>query len=375
MNKLLKTGCILLSGVLIIGNSSGKTGDTVQASSSGINVRYHTAQEIRQYIAENPFEMMASVYDVQPNYTSAPYSAGSLSDETLQNALNALNTVRYIAGIDEVALLDEYNEISQAGALVNAVNDDLSHNPQQPAGMSDELYQMGLEGASSANLGCGYSSLPMDIIFGWMKDATGSNLACLGHRRWCINPSMEYTGFGNVGNYYAMHSFDNWYANTEYYGVAWPAQVMPVQYFDGNFPWSISMGYDVDLSDVEVILTRLSDGKKWSFYENSPDGYFGVNNANYGKTGCIIFRPENIEYNAGDSFAVEISGLDNEVSYTVEFFDINAEDEQYKASDVSDYADFIVHKNDGGENVVDTNSDNRVDVFDVICVRRTLIDN
>ncbi len=373
MRKFVKTGCILLSALLITGTCTTKVTDRVDAKTAGINVNYHTEAEIRQYIAENPFDFSASVYDETPNYKSAPYSAGKLSDETLQNALNALNTMRFVAGIDEVELSDDDNLRCQAGALINAVNNTLSHSPTQPDGMSDELYQLGLEGASSSNIGWGYNSLVQNIISGWMEDGDEYNIECLGHRRWCLNPSMEYTGFGNVGSFYSMYAFDNWFADTEYYGVAWPAQVMPVQYFGSNYPWSISMGQEVDISKVSVMIENMSDGEIWTFSEEMSDGYFTVSNEGYGKTGCIIFRPTNIEYKAGDIFNVTITGTETPVSYTVEFFDIEAEEKEYTASDVSAYADFIVGRNEGDEDITDLTGDKKVNVFDVIYIRRSLI--
>ena len=58
---------------------------------------------------------------------------------------------------------------------------------------------------------------------------------------------MKQTGFGAVwgtnGIYLAMYAFDGCFEDTDYYGVAWPAQNMPLAYFDTEYPWSISMGY------------------------------------------------------------------------------------------------------------------------------------
>ena len=84
------------------------------------------------------------------------------------------------------------------------------------------------------------------------------------------------------------------------------------------------MGKDVDKSAVKVTLIRQSDQKKWAFSEKKADGYFNVENSNYGQKGCIIFRPENLSYQPGDTFEVKITGLDQKVSYTVKFFSINS---------------------------------------------------
>jgi cysteine-rich secretory protein family./fibronectin type III domain len=113
---------------------------------------------------------------------------------------------------------------------------------------------------------------------------------------------------------------------------------MPVEFFGSSYPWSISMGKDVDKSAVKVTLIRQSDQKKWAFSEKKADGYFNVENSNYGQKGCIIFRPENLSYQPGDTFEVKITGLDQKVSYTVKFFSINSSaesDEKQKESKIT----------------------------------------
>lgn len=342
------------------------------SAASGIYVKYRTADEIAEYMRNHPFNYNASEFDAFPSYTQTPYEPGKLSDATLENALNALNTVRFIAGLDEVSLSDNYNDLAQAGTLVNAVNDELTHSPSQPSGMSDELYEKCLEGTSSSNIGWGYGSLAENIIYGWMSDADSSNISRVGHRRWCLNPSMKQTGFGNTGKYYAMYAFDGVWNETEYYGVSWPAQIMPAELFGNNDPWSISMGYQVDPSNVNVNLVRKSDGKRWSFSQTAADGYFNVENNNYGKKGCIIFRPDNISYSAGDSFEVTITGLDETISYTVEFCDINADEPAITKTSLEELINFILKKEYNIEKVSDFNDDGNIDVFDAVIARRSL---
>ena len=302
-------------------------------SSSGINVKYHTQEEICNYVKNSKVSINDALkFDEEP-ITESPYSLGKLSDETLQSALKMLNQVRYIAGIsDNVELSEQYNTLCQAGALANYANNTLSHYPVKPDGMSDTMYSLANEGAGASNIawaswpGC---SLNGTIVNSWMEDGDASNISRLGHRRWIINPEMGKTGFGAVsgknGTYSSVYSFDTSNTPAEEYGVAWPAQNMPVEYFGKNFPWSVSMGYKVDENDVKVTLTRKNDGKTWNFSNDYSDGPFYVNNDYYGQTGCIIFRPEEgITYNVHDVFKVEITGLSNNVSYTVNFFNLNS---------------------------------------------------
>ncbi len=297
----------------------------------GVNVAYRTQKEIRDYAKKSGVSLKDALTFAENPITAEPYALGKLSDKTLKSAADMLNQIRYIAGIpDGVELSDSYNELAQAAALSNYANNDLSHFPVQPAGMPDDMYALAKEGASSSNISWASwagRSLNDTIVSGWMKDGSDGNIPMVGHRRWILNPSMGKTGFGAVsgqnGTYSAMYTFDRSNSGAQEYGVMWPAQNMPVEYFDKEYPWSISMGYNVDESKVQVALTRKKDGKKWSFSKASADGDFYVNNDGYGQEGCIIFRPDSgIDgYSAGEEFKVEITGLEQgDVSYTVHFF-------------------------------------------------------
>ncbi len=118
------------------------------------------------------------------------------------------------------------------------------------------------------------------------------------------------------------------FAETSQYGVAWPAQNMPVEYFGDETAWSVSMGSKVDESSVSVRLTDVGQGRSWNFSSSSKDGAFYVDNGNYGRPGCIIFRPsDNMEYRDGDVYQVEITGLETP-SYQVRFFSLAGSSEQ-----------------------------------------------
>lgn len=289
----------------------------------GVNVDYHTEDEIREFVKNHPADFTSPVeYEEEP-LGKAPYSLGKLKYKTLQSALNTLNQIRYIAGLSsDVVLNDDYVKQAQGASVVNSVNNELSHNPEKPAGMSEEVYRIGAEGASHSNIAMGYNNIDTSLVYGYMEDGDSSNIDRLGHRRWLLNPSMKATGFGYYNNYTAAYALDNSSAYSPEYGVIWPAQNMPTEYFNKDFPWSISMGYAVSDS-VEVELIRLSDNKTWKFSKSLADGYFNVNNGGYGEQGCIIFRPDGIErYVAGEKFKVNITGLSAPLSYDVSFFDL-----------------------------------------------------
>ena len=293
--------------------------------SAGISAEYRTPSEIKEYFVNHPFDLYSrSSFDVQPD-TTAPYNIGELSDHSLQNGLNALNFVRFTAGLSDVALNDEYSSLAQAAAFANCLNGTLSHYPVQPDGMTDELYARASQGASSSNLFYSTSkrNLAYAIMAGYMNDSDAGNISRVGHRRWCLYPSMGATGFGSAGNYSAMYAFDRSGSSGSVSTVCWPAQNMPLEYYNSSAAWSVSTGQKLMAENVKVTITRKYDSRQWQFSASSSDGDFYVNNDYYGAPGCIIFRPDDISYSSGDSFDVKISGAPETIEYTVNFFSLD----------------------------------------------------
>ena len=173
-----------------------------------LNVEKHTPAEIRAFVNKNYASMSQSVtYSVEPSL-SEPYAPGVLSNETEESALNLLNQVRYIAGLNaDVTLDSEKSKYAAAGTLLNHLNNTLSHYPVRPSVLSDsaynELYDMGYTGSGSSNIGWGYRNLNQAIIHGWLADDDSSNIDRVGHRRWFLSPSMTTVGFGVTGRYSA----------------------------------------------------------------------------------------------------------------------------------------------------------------------------
>lgn len=329
---------VLMTAVLF---SSSHT--QAHATSQGMNVRYHTQQEIRSYVAANRASISDNFSFTTNPYVESPYDAGRLSDATQQSALNMLNQIRYIAGIsDNVSISSQYCEYAQAAALINYLNGQVSHNPDRPYSMGNTLYQTALYGAANSNnswASWGNRSLNETIVAGWMGNADGYDIATLEERRWLLNPQMKQTGFGVVsglkGTFTSAYIADT--TNTLAYetGIAWPARTMPMEYFAANYPWSYSLGHTVNANDIQVTLTRYRDYKIWRFSNNSADGDFYVNNNSYGQTGCIIFRPslQSLgEYRNGDSFQVTITGAGSAISYNVDFFNLGLPKVTYTVS-------------------------------------------
>ena len=284
------------------------------------------------------------VYAKNPS-TTPPYVPGLLSDQSLNDALNATNFVRFVTGLpDNIQLNKTYSQEAQAASLVNAVNNLMTHYPEQPQDMNRELYELGYKGASTSNIGRGYLSVSNSILSGYMYDGHESNIRSVGHRLWTLSPKLKEVGFGYVNGHTAMKVVeDNMYSNdtASYDFISWPAETaMPLRIrqsyhklWGEGYPWSISLNSDkydnTKLENIEVRLTRLKDEKVWRFSPNAADGFFNISTDSIGYLPyTIIFRPDGLTYKPGDRFQVEIKGVqtldgvEEFVQFETTFFDL-----------------------------------------------------
>lgn len=319
-------------------SSADRSDSEKNDTDSKLQVEYHSTSEIIEFLDQEKADKADAVtYTEKPDLT-APYQAGALSDTTLRSAAAMVRQIRFIAGLSyELQLNDEYNHISQAAAVLSSANQELSQEPSRPEGMSEELFEQGREGVSNSNLaytGEQSQTLNGTIIETWMADQDEYS-----RRGRLLQPSLEQIGFGVVqdgnGMYSAMYTEDCSDKGDTVFGVAWPAQNMPVDYFDREYPWSVSTGETLEASDIRVTLTREADGKEWTFSEEKSDGSFAVDNDECGQSGCISFRPDTSdisEYADGDAFQVEITKDEKPyLKYRVRFFAYTKEEEEMTA--------------------------------------------
>lgn len=260
------------------------------------------------------------IYEEMPSLT-APFKSGKLKSVYIEDAINTVNFMRYLAGLPSDVTADwSLEEQEQAAALVNAFYGKLSHTPVQPTGMEKDMFQLGYKGTSSSNLANDNSLF--NSVLSYMSDSGPSNIDRVGHRRWILNPSMKKTMFGfvdiNPFAFSAMYAFSNDRTDFLYDTVKWPAEgYFPSEIFRINDAWSVSLNpnkYDKNRTgDIEVTLTRESDKRTWDLNNNNKDmsgKYFNVETNNYGIPFCIIFKPDGIEERkVGEKFTVVIKGV------------------------------------------------------------------
>ncbi|MBR5067680.1 MAG: DUF4214 domain-containing protein, partial [Lachnospiraceae bacterium] len=314
-------------------NVEAKNGDT---GSTSLKVDYHTKEEIAEYIKNHPDDNADNNnFAVVPDF-NAPYSPGRLSDSTLNDTCAILNYYRYLVGIPEVTLNDNYTESAQTACFVNAVNKtNLRDLSIQPLGMDDAMYQKGCEGADNSLMsrGVGFGGNNY-LSLNHIEYTPGYSLRNIWVKnffdiRYLFNPYMAQTGFGVVKNgeytYSAMYSADESNPNGKNYSmVAWPAQNTPTGDFWGKEEWYLFI--DDDIQSATVTMECENTGEKWIFSSESSNnsGDFYIDNRWYGLKGCIAFKPaDSINCDDGASYKIFVSAKGSKqysIEYTVDFF-------------------------------------------------------
>ncbi len=295
----------------------------------------HTEEEIRDFFKNHPFDTSKKVsYKMVPDKSS--FQAGELSDETVQDGLNALNFMRFIAGLEANVVADrEYQKKAQAGAvLLDIRGKGLSHEPEQPSGVPNDFYNLGYLGTSHSNLGMRYRNLSDSIINGYMNDGDSSNIDRVGHRLWCLNRSMRKTGFGFSSLYTAMYAHDGSGISSGSDSI-WPGLIMPYEYFKG--PWHISLGgRNYQITDKTVVTMKGKTSGRICIIDkncNDVDGKYMNMGPNFidSSEDSIIFKPD-IKFLSNEEVEIIISGLFNplnpdedvKIRYSTKFFSMNS---------------------------------------------------
>ncbi len=317
---------------IVIPGDNGKDTTNIYALTAAEQQKINT---IKTRYSSIPTSFSGGYFITAPTITPS-YTIGKVKNEILQAGIDAINVVRYIAGIpDDVELDNDYTELNQHGAVLLTAINQLTHYPAKPDDMDQEFYDKGALAARSSNIST--ANTPSTTVFRYMNDnSSSSNIESVGHRRWILNPSMKKSGFGvGATSYGLMYAFDRSRGTVDYDYIAWPSPgVFPIQLISSNtIPWSISVNVQKygtpDINKIEVTLKDINSGKVWTFSNSTPSStanqsaYFNINTGGYGISNCIIFRPEldnSFKYQDGDVFQVTISGLDKDLSYIVKMF-------------------------------------------------------
>ncbi len=242
-----------------------------------------------------------------------------------QASLRRLQAYRALCGLryKDMSIESKWYELCHAAAVVCNALGRITHTPEQPNGVDDETYKKGAIGAKNSNLGWGMS-MPHSVDF-YLDDSDKKNVERVGHRRWCLNPTMKKTSFGKDDTFSAMWSMDqSGKVETKQAAVLYPPPGhVPVQMFAKTAAWSISpiKKSPPDKSKVKVTLQPLG---KYYVPEGQPlkIDFLNVDTAGIGSGPCLIFRSDELEVAEGRAYFCQVSlngGKSITYEYLVEF--------------------------------------------------------
>ncbi|MBI3856332.1 MAG: hypothetical protein HY293_11645 [Planctomycetes bacterium] len=275
---------------------------------------------------------LAERYEEAPSLAS-PQKAGKLKKEYLEFALRHVKAYRWLCDLPiDLTVHEPYNESCQHGAVIMALNKDLSHEPPQPPGVAPDFFKKGYEGCNKSNISMYPKGSLRDSIDGFMEDSDPSNIERVGHRVWILTPELGKVGFGEAGpenTYKAMWVLDSTGKQPPKAARPGPklpeftsypsAGLFPIEYLDPSAAWCVMpRGGPFPTGTKGELKIEV-----WSLNEEYDlDRKLDLNHTSIGLRGAIVFRPvfrkgENL---LGGRFLVTITGKGPErISYLVEF--------------------------------------------------------
>lgn len=254
-----------------------------------------------------------------------------------ENAVRKLMAYRFLCDVpfEGMELDTTYVAHTEAASEIMTRVNKLTHTPDNP-GMPDEEYQFARKGTGSSNI---FSANDLvKSVDAYMNDSDPGNIVCLGHRRWCLNPSMGKTGFGGHAKMSAMWSMDHSRKEVpDFEYVAFPPRgLLPAKVFHDNWAWSVTLNLkkykkpNKDDVKIHIFPTRFfpQNAKLEKAAKPLELDYFNVDLGGYAIANCIIFRPAKFRVAPNTAYWVEIKGIENadgkavDIGYLVSFIDL-----------------------------------------------------
>ena len=246
-----------------------------------------TKEEIREKFLDAIVTVATATYfDEEPNIIGPDYKEGTLSELAISDTLKQLNFYRYLAGVNSVDIREENMSMNGKGAVLLNVSN-FAHYPDQPSDMSDEFYEIAVQGTSYPN--DWYS--PSEGIYGvsgnvssgieltksigeYIDDTTNVVAASVGHRLSLLVPSANSVSFGysnkylysgklyNINGYTAITMFHGAKTSTSKFYTWPPAGNCPIEVTEPNEFWSVTLDSDYSVNYTTSGTTNLVDNTK-----------------------------------------------------------------------------------------------------------------
>ena len=275
-------------------------------------------QQISRDLIEGTYRTAEFLYAEEPDLDTC--RAGELTQGAKDRALEAMNQIRALHGLEPVQWSGGTEDQVREAALIQAANGFPRHDPEASAICYTDA---GAVGSRTSNLsgwrgGFLQDRDPATNMVKWTNDASNrGRIAGVGHRRWLLNPFATYMSYGQVHGYAAqkVFGFDEEAPITPHITVdyvAFPYETYPYHLVEGDPPWSFSVVEDkrnlwnkqhpyFETATISVI--RTADGASLG----TTDRYTDTRGFGVGVSNLLSWQVEGWEYDT--VYEVEISNV------------------------------------------------------------------
>lgn len=235
--------------------------------------------------------------------------SGDMTADARNTAYRLHTLYRFLAGLDSVPMMDDYNKKAQDCSLLMTANNMISHMPDS----SWKCYTAdAAKTAGSSSLSSGGAVSSVD---GYMIDP--GNPTTLGHRRWILSNELIGVGFGSSGKFSCQYQPPGRGKSTKPW-IAWPpAGQVPFQAMSSTWSsidqtgWSLQSD-TVDFKSAQVTITAGGMTLPVTVTQLG---------SGYGSTYAISMVPMGWKVAAGMTYNVNVTGASMPITYDVSVVD------------------------------------------------------
>ena len=225
-------------------------------------------------LIEGTYRTAEFLYDEEPDPDTC--RPGRLTQAAKERALEAINQIRALHGLEPVQYSLRYDHQMQQASLIQSANRFVTHRPPPSAKCYTDEGAAGSRSNLSGRLSDPRQNVdPAGNMIRWTDDNGGPGVGNpAGHRRGILNPFLTYTSYGQVLGYAAQKVF-GFEAEpvitpriaVDY--VAYPYETYPSNLVGRYTPWSFSVVEDKNnlrgnehpyFDNATITVRRVSDG-------------------------------------------------------------------------------------------------------------------
>lgn len=297
-----------------------------------------------QYYGANGMLGHDNSYSIMPEFLNGRYVLGKVADVNTNEALDTVNLIRYIAGLEGVGSDQSLSDEAMAAAIyyrraIGRLEEPIRHEivPDMPENyfkMAKRVFETGIVHNAQGNI--------MELLYnttGGLYFASEAEIRDCSSRINLLDPKLSEVGFGYVDGIATMAVKKEGDGNyPDNHAVCWPAPGdMPLDFFIRqtkrplyqkdwymkavDTPWSIqldpSVYGDQQRENIKIEIEELATGKKMVVSETDPilpeetNAFLNINESD---AHVITFRPDISLWGyyadiCGQSYRITVNGL------------------------------------------------------------------